>query len=261
MHEDPEALVERRLLRDPEHARELVLQRARPVGVDVRGRQHDAVAALRQERLERRLVASGDRLRAAPGVALGVEQVVVEHGRGEDLALLGRHRLEDPRVDVAQRLGHALPLGPRDQRRELEQLEIADDRVRDVEVGVEAQLAEPAAGAHRRLEQLVAQQAVGRVQRLGRAEQLLLAVLPRGAERRRGPPRPAARAPGARRGRWRAGKHSTARACARVRPTYSAWRSIARRFSSSSAGSGSCSSASGIGSGAGTPAPACRPTT
>ena len=35
MDEDPEALVERRLLRDPEHARELVLQRARPVGVDV----------------------------------------------------------------------------------------------------------------------------------------------------------------------------------------------------------------------------------
>ena len=156
MHQDPEALVDRRLLRDPEDARELVLQRTRSVRVDVRGGQHDAVAALGQERLERGLVARGDRLRAPAGVALGVEQVVVERGGGEDLALLGGDRLQDPRVDVAQRLGDALALRPGDQRRELQQLEIADDRVRDVEVGVEAQLAEPPAGPHRALEQLVA---------------------------------------------------------------------------------------------------------
>ena len=97
-------------------------------------------------------------------------------------------------VDVAQRLGHALALGPGDQRRELEQLEVAHDRVRHVEVGVEAQLAQPPADAQRRLEQLVAQQPVGRVQRLGRPEQLLLALLPLGAQRRHAPPRPAAAA-------------------------------------------------------------------
>ena len=123
-------------------------------------------------------------LRAPAGVALGVEQVVVERRGGEDLPLLGGHGLEDARVDVAQRLGDALSLRAGDQRRELEQLEVADDRVRDVEVGVEAQLAEPAAGPRRPLEQLVAQQPVGRVERLGRAEQLLLALLPLALERR-----------------------------------------------------------------------------
>ena len=55
--------------------------------------------------------------------------------------------------------------------------------MRDVEVGVEAQLAEPPAGAHRPLEQLVAEQPVGRVERLGGAEQLLLLVLPLAADR------------------------------------------------------------------------------
>ena len=69
-------------------------------------------------------------------------------------------------------------LGPRDQRRELEQLEIPDDGVRDVEVGVEAKLPEPPARAHRPLEQLVAQQPVGGVERLGGPEQLLLACPP-----------------------------------------------------------------------------------
>ena len=50
--------------------------------------------------------------------------------------------------------------------------------MRDVEIGVKPQLAEARARPHRRLEQLVAQQPVGRVERLGGAEQLLLAVLP-----------------------------------------------------------------------------------
>src|SRR5204863_6412760 len=46
---DAEALVDRRLLRDPEDARELVLERAQPVGLDVRGREHQPVAAARDE--------------------------------------------------------------------------------------------------------------------------------------------------------------------------------------------------------------------
>src|SRR5207248_2362223 len=89
MDEDPEALVDGWLLGDPEDPRELVLQRARPVRVDIGGRKHHAVSALGQEWLERRLVASCDRLTATPSVPLGVEQIVVERGGGEDLALLG----------------------------------------------------------------------------------------------------------------------------------------------------------------------------
>ena len=129
MHEDSEPLVEGGLLRNPEHARELVLQRAGPVRVDVRRGQHNSVASLGQERLERGLAAGGDRLGAPPLVALGVQQVVVERGRAEDLALLGGDRLQQPRVHVAQRLGDALPLGPRDQRRQLQQLQVPDDGV------------------------------------------------------------------------------------------------------------------------------------
>ena len=178
VHEDPEPLVDGRLLGDPEHPRELVLQRAGPVGVDVRRREHDAVAALGQERRERGLVAGGDRLGAPTLVALGVEQVVVERRGREDLALLRGDRLEQARVHVAQRLGQALALGPGDQRRDLQQLQIPDDGVGDVEVGVEPQLAQAAAGAHRALQQLVAKQPVGRVERLGRPEQLLVLVLP-----------------------------------------------------------------------------------
>jgi hypothetical protein len=57
--------------------------------------------------------------------------------------------------------------------------------VRDVEVGVEAQLAEPAADLRDRRQQLVAQQPERRLQRLGGPEQLLLARLPLAADRRR----------------------------------------------------------------------------
>ena len=90
------------------------------------------------------------------------------------------------------------PSAPRDERRQLEQLEVAHDRVRDVEVGVEAQLAQPPAGARGPLQQLVAQQPVGGVQRLGGAEQLLLALLPRRRRARRAPSRaPASGASGA----------------------------------------------------------------
>ena len=65
--EDPETLVDRRLLRDREDPRELVLQRTGPVEVDVGRREPEAVAALapRQELLERRLAAGGDRARRA----------------------------------------------------------------------------------------------------------------------------------------------------------------------------------------------------
>ena len=114
VHHDPEPLVDRRLLRDPEHARELVLQRARPVGVDVGRGQHDSVTAHRQERLDRRVVARRHRLRPAPRIALGVEQIVVQRRRREDLALLGGHRLQDPRVHVAHRPRPAT--GPRAAR-------------------------------------------------------------------------------------------------------------------------------------------------
>src|SRR5207245_4323331 len=65
VQEDPEALMDARLLGEPEDARELVLQRAGAVRVDVRRRQHDTTSAQWQELLERRLVASGDHLRAA----------------------------------------------------------------------------------------------------------------------------------------------------------------------------------------------------
>ena len=54
----------------------------------------------------------------------------------------------------------------------------------DVQVGVEAQLAEPPADLRHRGHQLVAQEPEGRLERLRRAEQLLLARLPLGAERR-----------------------------------------------------------------------------
>ena len=182
--EDAEALVERRLGRDPEHARELVLQRARPVGLDVGGAEHQPVAAARQELLQRRLRALRDGPRAQLLVALGVEQVLVERGRLEDLALLGGGGLQQPRVDLRQRLGdrQRAVAGALHQRRQLEHLEVAHDGVRDVEVGVEAQLAQPPADLRDRREQLVAQDPEGRLQRLGGTEQLLVARLPLAAD-------------------------------------------------------------------------------
>src|SRR5207248_1475894 len=93
--EDPEALMDRRLGRDPEDPRELVAQRAHAVGLDVARGEHEALTAPGQERLQRRLVARGDRRRAAPLAALGVEHVLVERAGLEDLALLGGHRSEE----------------------------------------------------------------------------------------------------------------------------------------------------------------------
>jgi hypothetical protein len=127
--EDPEPLVERRLLRDPEDARELVLQRARPVGVDVGRRQHHPLPAQRQKRLKRWLVTRGECGGARADITLGVQQVLVQRRGLKDLPLLGGDRLQNPRVDVEQRLGDALAVRPFHQRRQLEQLQVAHDRV------------------------------------------------------------------------------------------------------------------------------------
>ncbi len=64
-----------------------------------------------------------------------------------------------------------------DQRGHLHQLEEAGHRVGHVDGGVQAHLAQPAAGAGDRVQQLVAHDPERGVQSLGRAEQLLLAHL------------------------------------------------------------------------------------
>src|SRR3954449_13395025 len=69
--QDSEPLSDRRLLGDAEDPRELVAQGTDPVGLDVGGRQHQAVAPARQEGLERGLVSGGDRLGAPALAALG----------------------------------------------------------------------------------------------------------------------------------------------------------------------------------------------
>ena len=147
VHDDPEALVERRLLRDPEHPRELVLA----AGRSGRCRCRRPTARRPSPRVGRNASSDGSSARHRRGpaarVALGVEQIVVQRRGREDLPLLGRHRLEDPRVDVASASASDCPSGRCDQRGELQQLEVAHDRVGDVEVGVEAQLVEPPAGA------------------------------------------------------------------------------------------------------------------
>jgi hypothetical protein len=103
-----------------------------------------------------------------------------ERRRLVDLALLGGDRLEDAGIDLDQRVGDRLlaPARALDQGRELDQLEVAHDGVRDVEIGVEAQLAEPAAHLGDRREKLVAQQPERRLQGLGGPEELLLSRLP-----------------------------------------------------------------------------------
>ena len=188
--EDAEALVDRRLLGDAEDARELVLQRAGQVEVEVGGREAErAVAAARQEGLQRGLLAGGDQLApAAVALALGVEQVGVERGGVELGLLLGRRDLAQQPVDRLDRLRRRLVAGPLGQRRQLQQLQVAGDRPVDVDRGVEARLRELAPGLPGGLEHLLAQHAVGRVQALGRAEQLLLVglLLAAAAGQRRG---------------------------------------------------------------------------
>ena len=89
-------------------------------------------------------------------------------------------------VDLGQRLldRHLARARALQQRAELDQLQVADDGVGDVEVGVEAQLAEPPADLGDRRQQLVAQQPERRLQRLGGPEELLLARLPLARDRR-----------------------------------------------------------------------------
>ena len=147
--EDPEALVERRLARDPEDARELVLQRARPVGLDVRGAEQQA----RRRGVGRNASSEGSSRAAIAAARARASRSASSSSSSselvcEDLALLRRSRACSERgVDPRQRVGDRLALGPLDERRELEQLEVAHDAVGDVEVGVEAQLAQAPADA------------------------------------------------------------------------------------------------------------------
>ena len=200
VHHDAEALVDRRLLRDPEDARELVLERAQPVGLDVRGRQRQPVPPPRDERLERVVGPRADRLAAAGLVALGVEEVVVERGEHEHLALLGAGPLDEQLVDLGQGVGHGLALlRALDQRGQLQELEVPGHRLRHLLVRVEAHLPQPARNLADGVEQLVPHHAEGRVQPLRRTEELLLDDLvlapdgrPRLLEERRRPRRRAA---------------------------------------------------------------------
>ena len=200
VHEDPEALVDRRLLRHPQHARELVAQRARAVGLDVRRRQHEPRAAARQERDQRRLRARGARGGAGAVVALGVEQQLVERRGLQHLALHRRDRRRQALVDRRERLGDRLARRALEQRRELDELEVAHDGVRDVEVGVQAQLAQalarpsaaPASSSSRSAWNVACSASAG-------PEQLLLELLPLARRPRRAPPRRTATAAAARR--------------------------------------------------------------
>ena len=183
-------------------------------------------------------------------VALGVEQVLVERRGLEDLALLGGRRLQQPRVDLRQRLGHRQPAGAGalEQRGELEQLQVAHDRVRDVEVGVEAQLAEPPADLRDRGQQLVAQQPERRLQRLGRARTAPPRAPPTRRRPRRAPPRRTATAAARRRARCAPGRRARAAAARASSPRAAAAASRRRARPCVSGGSASLSSASGIGS-------------
>src|SRR6185436_18064902 len=153
--EDAEALVDRRLLGNAENPRELVLQRAGQVEVEVGGREAErAVAAARQEVLQRGFVSGRDQPLAAVPLALGVEQVGVER-RGVELGLLLRGGdLPQEAVDRLDRLRSRLLAGALRERRQLQQLEVAGDRPVEVDDGVQSRLTELAAGAPRRLEHL-----------------------------------------------------------------------------------------------------------
>ncbi len=178
MDEDAEALVDRRLLGDPEDPRELVLERAGQVEAEVGGGEAEhAVAAARQEGLQRGLLTGRDQVPSPARVVLGVEQVGVERG-GVELGLLLRGRdLAQQAVDRLDRLRGRLATGALRQRRQLQQLQVAGDRPVDVDRGVQARLGELAAGLPGGFQHLLAQGPVGGVQTLGGAEQLLAVLL------------------------------------------------------------------------------------
>ncbi len=160
VHDDAEALMHGLLCGDAQDARELVAQRTTAIGVDVGGRQRETGPLVRQERMQRALL-------AAAGGGSTRDQRVIERGGLEYLALQRRGGGEHARVDVRERVLEALPVRTLEQRGELQQLQVAHDSVRDVEVGVESQLAEPPADAHDAVEHLLTQQ-------LQRGPQLLL---------------------------------------------------------------------------------------
>ena len=250
--EDPEALVDRRLLRDPEDARELVLQRAGQVGLDVRGREHEPGPAAGQERLERRLRAG--RQRRGPA-ALVAHRRRAGSRRGSSVSNTSRWSGDRPwprRALMAGSVSSTVwPGWPLDQRAELEQLEVADDGVGDVEVGVEPQLAQPAADRRDRVEHLVAQ----RPERWRAGSRPGRRAPPRAPPTRRparrAPPRRTARAAGLGAApRSARGRRARAVRRARVIATCSSRRISARCAARESGGSSSCSSASGIGSNA-----------
>ena len=179
--DDPEALVQRRLARDPEDARELVLQRARPVRVDVRRAEQQPLAAARQERLERRLARCARSRAERPRASRSALRTSSSSGLDSSISRCSDARaLREHRADLRERLGDALwPVAAlRSTAASLTQLEVAHDAVGDLDVGVQAQLDERPADARDVAQQLVAQLAERRVQRLVGAEQLLAAVAP-----------------------------------------------------------------------------------
>src|SRR5213076_968533 len=89
----------------------------------------------------------------------------------------GRGDLAQQAVDRLDRLRRSLLAGSLGKRRQLQQLEVAGDRPVDVDGGVEAGLGELPSRLPGCLENLLAQLAVGRVQPLGRTEELLLVKL------------------------------------------------------------------------------------
>ena len=248
--EDPESLVDRRLLRDREHPRELVLQRAGPVEVDVGGGQRQAVATAGDELLQRGLAPSGDQLAPRRQVALLADHVLVQRRRLERRALLRRGCPAKQLVERRQCLRGGLGARALDQRRELDQLQVARHRLGHVLGRVQAHLREGRARPPGRLEDLVAKHPVGRVEPLGGPEQLLGRAPPPRRPAHRGPPRRTGRARSvprrwspARRGPGRGGRGSSpGRRAERVAPGR---RSRRRRLQAPSGG-GSASSLGGI---------------
>ena len=137
----------------------------------------------RQERLERRLVAARRCAAARARASRSASSSSSSSGLvSRTSRCCGGRSPEQRGVDARQRVGDRLPVAAVQQRRELDQLEVAHDAVGDVEVGVEAQLAEAPGGARDVAQQLVAQLGERRVQRLVGAEELLVAVLPLAAD-------------------------------------------------------------------------------
>ena len=189
-----------------------------------------------------------DRGRPRARVALGAQHQLVERARLQHLALEHGRALEQHRVGVRERLVDGLSVRPAEDRRELDELQVAHDAVVQVDVGVQPQVAERARHARHVRQQLVAQLAEGRVQRLVGPEQLLVALVPGAADRgprlldegRRRLQRAAlgARAVGQ---HERVGRRASCRGAAGA--------ASRRRAAHASAAAGcSCSSSSGIGS-------------